>query len=819
MDMDDRNFTQSLPWALAAALVLLAGQVLGSCGPGHPDPGILGCAGLVAGLLGLAAGARPRAAGIGLVLGLLLLSAARTAAAEVEVQRLEGRGGEVEQAARRGWIEGTWVPRGRADSGVGLLDLGPGRTLPWLLRCAGAAPEPGERVALWADGEARAYAQARGVRPDDGLRGEWRVHPDELRRLGTCASPLGRALRGARRPLEDALGELRAFLRTRLQRADAVAQGLGPALLWGERRDLERDLQDLFTRTGTRHLLALSGLHVGLLAVLMLLPARRALAAALARVPGVGRRAEAAATCAALASLGVFVALTGGAAPVLRAGLALSLVLLSAHLPAGPASLPGIGRRARALPLIGLALLFEAVGDARAFADLSVQLSYGATLAILLVALPAARRLAPLAMGHDGPALELAWMRGRGAVLWTVLRLRTVRFAATGLGASAAAQLSTLPTSVATFGEFAPLGGLLTLGATPLVALLLPALALAVALPFPLAGAPARGLADLLLAWLKFGDRLPATPWLAPERPTALVALACALGLHALHRGFGWSARGALLLGAALLLPWRPAPTGLTLDLIDGGHGTACVLELPGGDLWLFDGGTRDTPGLLSRAYRPLLRARDPGRVHLVLSHLDRDHWSVLPWLGRRLHVVEAFGQLPPELELALDASVRRSRGPIGPGATDLLTPEHPVRLRLVGGGGASDNEGSTTLLVSFAGRELVLSGDAVAAGLARLIEDRRLPAAPDLLLMPHHGSFGDAIGSLLDGLAPARIWIAAGSSAPIEPELRRRGLPYWCTPLDGPLRLELRPSGTAIWSAGPERLPETGGNPALAGS
>ena len=144
MDTDDRNFTGKLPWALSAALVLLAGQVLGAFGPellrpGLLRPGVLGGAGLAAGLLGLAAHARPRAAGIGLALGLLLLSAARTAAAEAQTRRLEGRGAEVEIQAHRGWLEGTWVPRGPASRGLGLLDLGGERKLPWLLRCAGAA--------------------------------------------------------------------------------------------------------------------------------------------------------------------------------------------------------------------------------------------------------------------------------------------------------------------------------------------------------------------------------------------------------------------------------------------------------------------------------------------------------------------------------------------------------------------------------------------------------------------------------------------------------------------------------------------------------
>ena len=51
MDTDDRNFTGKLPWALSAALVLLAGQVLGAFGPELLRPGVLGGAGLAAGLL------------------------------------------------------------------------------------------------------------------------------------------------------------------------------------------------------------------------------------------------------------------------------------------------------------------------------------------------------------------------------------------------------------------------------------------------------------------------------------------------------------------------------------------------------------------------------------------------------------------------------------------------------------------------------------------------------------------------------------------------------------------------------------------------
>lgn len=51
---------------------------------------------------------------------------------------------------------------------------------------------------------------------------------------------------------------------------DPAARGLGLALLCGDRSELPPGLPDLFTRTGTRHLLAVSGLHVGLLAWLIL---------------------------------------------------------------------------------------------------------------------------------------------------------------------------------------------------------------------------------------------------------------------------------------------------------------------------------------------------------------------------------------------------------------------------------------------------------------------------------------------------------------------------------------------------------------------
>ena len=174
-----------------------------------------------------------------------------------------------------GLSTGTWRPEWRTEDGVvGRLEGGSGR-----FEVPAGVVDDGDRVRLVPHARAPRVATApafvRVARRSPPVR---RVEVDELERLEAPTEGLleraGRGLRDLRR---------RGVERVSALHSEAT-RGLAAALVFGDRSLLPRGLPDLFTRTGTRHALAVSGLHVALTAALWIWPLGSLLAAALARL-------------------------------------------------------------------------------------------------------------------------------------------------------------------------------------------------------------------------------------------------------------------------------------------------------------------------------------------------------------------------------------------------------------------------------------------------------------------------------------------------------------------------------------------------------
>jgi beta-lactamase superfamily II metal-dependent hydrolase len=353
----------------------------------------------------------------------------------------------------------------------------------------------------------------------------------------------------------------------------------------------------------------------------------------------------------------------------------------------------------------------------------------------------------------------------------------------------------------------------------------------ALALPAGTLDALLAPLARATYALLELADRVPGSPDPLPPRPFALVALASALALlaaaqarkrarteaeneasararespygssaQAREHPYGSSAqarsraRAAAALGAALLLPWRPAPRALELVALDVGHGTAVAFRAPGAGTWVFDAGSRDRPAAARRAIGARLRLWEAGPVGVVCSHGDRDHDGALGWLLERHPPRRWLGALSardrvrlPHTAAALD---------VGRGAL-LLDAGGGLALELSRGAEVAGNEGSRTLVLGWGGERLVLAGDASAEGLAAWLAARP-PRPARLLLWPHHGAPTPWTAALLAHQRPAEVWISAPAVPALARELDRRGVRWRCTALEGTLVLEPEGAGTA---------------------
>ena len=702
------------------------------------------------------------------------------------------------ERAREDPVVGRWRSLGRAR---GWLEADDGKTSAahgLLYETSGPPPDDGERVVVLSGGQVVRWPA--GPVPGPRARaGRFLalapLRADELVRLGKSGgAPPGARLRSSTARARRALAERAG----RLERDDET-RGLAAALVAGVRSGLPAELSDLFTRTGTRHLLALSGLHVGLLTVLLLLP----ITSVLLRLPwprAPGERRALVLGCRLLL-LGAYALVVGLGDPVTRASAAVALVLVAPALPAPGTAAGDRGRAVDPLSVWSFALLVEGVVDPAGLSSLSLSLSYVATLGILVGTGPLRHRLLPRAAADP---VELVALSPVTRLVRTLAR-RAAELGAGALAASLAAVLATLPLVWGTFGEWSPVGII----ATPLtlvpLALLLGTLWVGVLLPAAPLTPVVDHLEELLITLLAAADGVPGTPCPLPPRPAALLWVLVAASFAALvaarrrpmtntrPRATQRFVRATLAGWGLVLLPWSAAPSGLELHALDVGHGSSFVLRAPGLPALVFDAGSRDRPEIYSEALAPLLAAWEVRRPWVALSHDHTDHRSALDRLVERYPPAVWLGVPPRRLAERLPRSTAVvqpviGRVAIGPGGGL----RGGLSLAWVRGSPSTGNEGSGSLEIGWRGARLLLTGDAEGEGLGRALDEGWMRGPVRLLSFPHHGSDTPLAGELLRRLRPAEVWISAAAEPAIGPELDRRRLPWRWTGRDGSLALFL---------------------------
>lgn len=159
---------------------------------------------------------------------------------------------------------------------------------------------------------------------------------------------------------------LRAGLVTRysitgLQDDDAAVLS---ALTLGERSGVSRNTRDVFSQTGASHILALSGLHLGILVSILML---------VLRPMRLSRQSQWAAVAVSIVLVWAFVVLTGGSVSIVRSALMLTLMLLLSMRGEGFASIGNVV----------MAALLILICAPRSLMDVGFQLSFLSVFFIL----------------------------------------------------------------------------------------------------------------------------------------------------------------------------------------------------------------------------------------------------------------------------------------------------------------------------------------------------------------------------------------------------------------------------------------------------
>ena len=584
-------------------------------------------------------------------------------------------------------------------------------------------------------------------------------------------------------PVSELFHGARADASRRL-RAAGPGGGLLAALSLGDRAGLSRTTRESLAKLGLSHLIAVSGLHLSLIAALVFGLGRLTLA----RIAPLAERSDARrlALLAAVGCAAAYALLSGWGVPVRRA-----LVFLIAVAVGFARRRPG--RRGHPLALgAGIVLAFEP----GALFDPGAQMSFAASAAILA---GLGRRAASSPADRIG---RRAW-RGIDALLRT----------------SAAAIAATAPLAAVHFGRVAPVGVLANLIAIPISAVLLLPASLLAALATLLR--PAAPLTALLISGCAAlaSAALTGAEWMASRLseqplipPPGFGALLLALAVAALvTRARATSVKVVVATGGVALLAHCPAPAiapapprVVTLDV---GQGGAVIVQGREASL-LFDGGTAFSGGVdLGRtAVAPALAALGVTRLDLVIaSHADLDHRGGLPavlkrvptrrlWLPAGGRKDPAFAELLAEAETRLVEIAEKGQGD----PTERFGDLRVTALWPPPSGRMSRNDASLVVRVDVGENAVLLTGDIEAR-----TEEALLASGADLraevLELPHHGSRTSATAAFLRAVAPS----VAIASAPcrgrfgnphrdVLDRAAALGIPVWWTGRDGAVLIGL---------------------------
>ena len=571
-----------------------------------------------------------------------------------------------------------------------------------------------------------------------------------------------------------ALHRFRGLLTSALQRAmPAPESGLAQALLLGIRTELPVEVKDSFRTAGMSHLLAISGLHVGIVLALAL---------------GIGSatlgNGNPLVTFGAMLTVWVYAVVSGLDPPVVRAAIMGSLALAQ--------GLTGRGMRGlTALVLAGGVMICV---DPALLTSLSFQLSFTA-MAGVIVGLPLITLLSGAVAAISG-----------GSNVWAS---RWLQYGLTLLIASVVISttttLATVPLIAMHFGEIPVMSVPATILAMP-------------AMPMALVGAAATAAAGVVAPWLaqalgllawapvawiiRVAESMP--PVMAPAgwvTPTVVVAWYASLTALALlmasrrarrlasgwRRGPRWRPSGVVgfvvgiapvvVLGTILLLGQLSATRAdgmLHVHVLDVGQGDAILVVTPQGRQALIDGGPDPRVALVELGRR--LPPGDRSLDLVVATHLDSDHAGGLIGVLNRYDAgivmrgpISSESALFHQWESALDQREHRAvqvqaghRIQLDSGVVMevVYPPPGKVPSRI----DRNTNNLSVVVRVTYGEVSFLLTGDVEQDVEQYLVDTLGAGLRSHVLKVAHHGSRSSTSASFLRTVSPESAVISAGS-------------------------------------------------------
>lgn len=251
---------------------------------------------------------------------------------------------------------------------------------------------------------------------------------------------------------------------------------------------------------------------------------------------------------------------------------------------------------------------------------------------------------------------------------------------------------------------------------------------------YPLTKLPGRWIATLACTWLVFG-------WLVPDQVEK-------------YRE-------------------RSGENPLVCTFIDVGHGSSVLIQLPNGKNMLYDAGAFGSSGYGARNIAGVLWSERIEHLDaVVLSHGDVDHFNALPQLTEQFSISVVY--VSPQMFNSDSRSVIRLLEVLGERgievrttvAGDRLISDGSTEMKVLGppvhGTNDNDNSDSIVLTLEHAGVKVLLPGDLERMGLELLLETE--PKHFDLVMAAHHGSKNSRPAEFMKWASPDFVVISGGN-------------------------------------------------------
>lgn len=545
-----------------------------------------------------------------------------------------------------------------------------------------------------------------------------------------------------------------------------AAAGVLRALVTGRRDAVEEDVRLSFQGTGLAHLLAISGLHVGYIALFIFLCARFVAGRwtrLLLHVP-----VQKIAAVFTLPCLWGFIVMVGAPLSAVRAGIMLSVYLVGVLL----------ARRQNLVVTLAIAALIIVAIDPLAVFEISFQLSFVSVLAIILIAPRLLAFVTPWFSEHT----EWYWR-----LLWRACQLAAVTFAAT---------IGSAPLVAYHFNLITGMGLIANLIAVPWMGVVVMPLAMIASIT------------TFAWPWLATTLLWPAAAWSVNVMLMGAHLLAAATSSSVVHAAPSTFEVFMIYAALALIVFWRVIPyrriafvfvvvplvldagwwhvrplmtNKLEMTFLDVGQGEATFVRFPGGTTWLIDGGGKHGSAFdvgKNVVVPALLRKGIHSVDQLVLSHPHHDHYRGLAAVAEYFHpkLLWTNGFEPPEVEqeewdefeerlqaVGVDTIiVARGDTPVEVGGVkvEILYPDDSLPRDI------EVNDTSLVMKLTYNDVSILFTGDLEKGG-----EETLLANGDDLsatvLKVGHHGSDTSSTREFITAVKPTIAVISVGQLNP----------------------------------------------------